>query len=499
MSRHNLRRQRQLRAIGEELRRLPGVAISGVLTAEEVAAAAEQCSLRFRQRLFSPFVTLWLFVWQAISPDGSCREAVLRLLADRPIDGRGEAITATTGSYCRARQRLPFGLIVTLVGMVANRLFQRLSKEHLWCGRRVKIVDGTTVSMPDTAANQLRFPQSRSQKAGLGFPIARLVGVFCWSSGALLTHATGPCKGKNASELGLLRGLLDQFSAGEVVLGDRYYASYFMIALFQMRGVDVLFPQHQRRKSDFRKGRRLSRGDHMVTWHKPKRPDWLEEALYQQLPETLLIREFRNGRRVLVTTLVDPQEASVHALSALYQTRWHCELDLRAIKQVLDMAILRCQTPDRVEKEIAIHLLAYNLLRAVLLEASRHDARAPRTVSFKAALQTLLAQGALLWLCEQSRSVIDALLARLATEQVGDRPGRYEPRAIKRRPKPRALLNQPRAEARRREHRHHQALATGIPPDAGRKDLFGGTAAARPTTPRQPPPPQPSRTGSHGV
>ena len=244
-----------------------------------------------------------------------------------------------------------------------------------------------------------------------------------------------------------------------MLLGDRFYASYFLITLFQARGVDVLFPQHQRRTSDFRKGRRLGRADHVVTWNKPKRPDWLTAALYQQLPETLVIREFRNGRRVLVTTLLDPQQASVPALSALYQTRWHCELDLRAIKQVLAMDILRCQSPDMVEREIAVHLLAYHLLRALLLEASRHASVAPRTLSFKAALQTLLAHGALLWLGELNGSVIHALLVRLANERVGDRPGRCEPRAIKRRPKPRPLLNQPRAVARRRLRRLQQALA----------------------------------------
>jgi hypothetical protein len=455
----HLRRQQQLSDIREELRRLPGLTISGVLTAEEVAAATHQCSLRFRQRLFSPFVTLWLFVWQALSPDGSCREAVLRLWADRPLNPRGKAIMATTGSYCRARQRLPLALLVALIERVAQQLFQRLSEEHWWCGRRVKIVDGTTVSMPDPAANQARFPQSRAQKPGLGFPIARLVGVFCWSSGALLAHATGPCTGKNTSELGLLRGLLEHFSAGDVALGDRFYASYCLIALFQARGVDVLFPQHQRRQSDFRKGRRLGHHDHVVTWHKPKRPDWLTEALYQQLPEALTIREFRNGRRVLVTPLLDPQQASVPALSALYQTRWHGELDLRAIQQVLGMDILRCQSPDMVEKESAVHLLAYKLLRALLGEAARQAQVAPRTLSCKAALQTLLAPGALLWLSALSGSMIHALLARLADERVGDRPGRCEPRAINRRPKPRALLNQPRAVARRRLRRQQQADA----------------------------------------
>jgi hypothetical protein len=221
----------------------------------------------------------------------------------------------------------------------------------------------------------------------------------------------------------------------------------------------VLFPQHQRRQSDFRRGRRLGRGDHVVRWDKPKRPDWLEESLYQQLPDTLLIREFRDGRRVLVTTLIDARQASVQALAALYRTRWHCELDLRAIKQVLAMDILRCQSPEMIEKEIAVHLLAYNLLRAVLVEASRPAAVAPRTLSFKAALQMLLAQGALLWLRPISRRRHSALLARLAGERVGDRPERCEPRAIKRRPKPRPLLNQPRAEARARLLREHAARA----------------------------------------
>ncbi len=156
-----------------------------------------------------------------------------------------------------------------------------------------------------------------------------------------------------------------------------------MIAWFQQRGVDVLCPQHQRRRSDFRKGRRLGRGDHVVVWTKPKRPDWLEEPRDQQLPDTLTIREFRDGRRVLVTTLIDPQQATVPVLRALYQTRWHGELDLRAIQQVLAMDILRRQTPDRVEKEIAVHLPAYNLLRALLPEASRPEALAPRTRKFQ--------------------------------------------------------------------------------------------------------------------
>lgn len=182
----------------------------------------------------------------------------------------------------------------------------------------------------------------------------------------------------------------------------------------------------------------MGRGDHVVVRTQPKRPDGLEETRYQQRPDTLTIREFRDGRRVLVTTLIDPQQATVPVLRALDQTRWHGELDLRAIQQVLAMDILRCQQPDRIEKEIAVPLLAYNLLRARLLEASRPDTLAPRPLGFTAILQTLLAHGARLWQSEPTRRMIDTLLARLASEHPGDRPGRCEPRAIKRRPKPRA-------------------------------------------------------------
>jgi len=398
--------------------------------------------------VFSPFVTLWMFVWQALSPGASCREAVLRLLSYRQSRGM-MIISARTGAYCRARGRLSIHLVVALMTRVAEKLHTRESPSARWLGRRVKIVDGTTVSMPDTAANQCRFPQQSSQKPGLGFPIARLLGVFCWSSGALMAHATGPVKGKTNSELGLLRGLLGHFQPGDVVLGDRYFSSYFMIALLIHHGVDVVFRQHQRRKTDFRRGRSLGRRDHLVEWQKPRCPDWLDADFYAQLPDCLTMRELRAGNKVLVTTLLDPHEFSAEALQALYQTRWHCELDLRSIKQMLRMDVLRGQTPAMVEKEIAIHLLAYNLIRALLAKAADVHHLPPRSLSFTAALNLLLAQGMLWVTLTMSRKVAAEILTTLAGQRVGQRPGRCEPRAVKRRPKPHPLLKQPRREARR--------------------------------------------------
>lgn len=445
----SVRMTARLERAAEQCRRLPANTITEVLSAHEVLSLAAQYGVKFRERLFPPLVTLWLFVWQALDPNGSCREAVWRLLSEQGLGARKPKTSVNTNSYCQARKRLSMALVVALYRRVAQRCIERLDEIHLWLGRRVKIADGTSVSMPDTADNQARYPQQAGQKPGLGFPIARLTGVFCWSSGVLLAHATGPFKGKGASELAQLYTLLETFESGDVALADRYFASYVVIALFLSRGVDVVFRQHQRRKIDFRRGQSLGPCDHLITLTKPALcPKWLPRERFEQLPEQLTVRELREGELTLVTTLLDPQRYPRSAIVALYHTRWHCELDLRAIKQVLGMEILRCQTPDMVEKEIAIHILAYNLLRALLLKAALAHEVAPRTVSFKAAQQMLRVHGALLWWCQLAPEIVDAWLAALAAERVGQRPGRCEPRAVKRRPKTQKLLNQPRAQAR---------------------------------------------------
>lgn len=424
--------------------------ISQVLDVEEVMDVTRALGIRYRTRMFSPWVTLWTFLWQVISPDHSCRGALMRLHHDQVSSG-SQRCNTDTGAYCRARLRLSYDLIVGLYRRVAQRLHSRLTDESLlWCGRRVKIVDGSTVSMPDTPANQARFPQQRNQKKGLGFPIARLVAVLCWGSGAILDLATCPYQGKEHSELGMLRTLLDHLAPKDVILGDRFYANYFMIALLHRRGVDVVMRQHQLRKFDFRRGKRLGRGDHMVAWRKPKCPPWMARETYDLLPDRLAIREIKAGKLVLVTTLLDPDAFRSESVVALYQSRWHAELDLRAIKQTMSMDVLRCLTPDMVLKEIAVHVLAYNLIRAVMFEAAQQHELSPRTLSFKACLQFLLGHRGGLGCRPLDSCTAQPFLIVLITHRVGERPGRHEPRAVKRRPKPYPLLMEPRDQARAR-------------------------------------------------
>ena len=217
----------------------------------------------------------------------------------------------------------------------------------------------------------------------------------------------GPYKGKETGETALFRTLLDGLEAGEVVLGDRCFASYFMIAELMQRGVDGLFRMHQRRKFDFRGGRQLGFEHHIVTWTKPERPEWIDEETYAQIPNTMEIRElrfkvqkpgFRVNELVLVTTMLDAEEYTKEELADLFLQRWNIELDLRSIKDVLQMDVLRCKTPEMVEKEIWIHLLAYNLIRGVAAKAAEAHDKQPRLISFKGTLQTMTAfQETLRW------------------------------------------------------------------------------------------------------
>jgi hypothetical protein len=317
-----------------------------------------------------------------------------------------------------------------------------------WRGRTVKLVDGTGLSMPDTPGNQARYPQPSSQAPGVGFPLARLVGVICLSTGAVVDAAMGPFSGKGHSEHSLMRQLLGAFHAGEVMLADALYCSYWLIAALQSLGVDVVFEQHGSRITDFRRGRRLATRDHIVSWHKPKqRPSWMTLKQYETFPNELMMREVKGGKRVLVTTMLDPREVRKKELLELYVQRWHVELDLRNIKTTLGMDVLRCLTPEMVEKELWVNLLAYNLIRLLMAQAAVESGFHPRELSFKHTVQIWLQ-----WLsvrCGHGQDWHrDILLKLIVQVRVGHRPGRIEPRARKRRPKPYPWLKVPRHRAR---------------------------------------------------
>lgn len=430
-----------------------------VLDAGMVNRALDAEGAAFHERIYTPLVTLCLFLSQVIDPDHSCRAAVARLIVWLAVNKR-KTCAPDTASYCEARLRLPEGVIVRLVRETARRIDGRGPDAWLWKGRSVTLVDGTTASMPDSSANQKEYPQSNTQGIGLGFPLVRLVALISLATGAVRDLALGPYRGEETGETALFRTLWGGLGSGEIVLGDRYFGSFFGIAGLSERGVDVLFRMHQRRKFDFRRGRRLGVLDHVVAWPKPARPDWMDEETYAQSAGELKVRElrvtvdqpgFRVNELVLVTTLLDAEEYTKLEVSDLFLERWNIELDFRSIKVFLGMDVLRCKTPEMVRKEIWMHLLAYNLIRGVMRDAAEAHDKRPRHLSFKGALQTMTAfQDALRWARPGDHArLIEEMLKAISCHKVGDRFGRVEPRANKRRPKPQRYLTEPRRQARK--------------------------------------------------
>jgi hypothetical protein len=454
------RRARQIKALRTQFAQADGLPFADVLTADRLERALRDEKAVWREAVYTPVLTLWAFLSQVVHPDGSCRAAVARALAW--LVSRGERpCSPQTGPYCKARQRLPESLLHRLVRETGQELHRRSPPAWLWKGRHVKIADGTTVSMPDTPANQAAYPQAPSQKPGLGFPLARLVVVFSLACGTVLETALGRYQGKQAGENSLLRTLADTFAPDDVLLADRYFGGWFDIALWRQRGVDVVVRLHQLRRCDLRRGRRLGPGEHVVAWPKPARPAWMDETTYHALPDDLLLREvrvrvpqrgFRTRDLVVVTTLLDAAAYSAADLAELYRLRWHAELDLRSLKETLGMGVLRCQSPGMVRKEVWAHLLTYNLIRAVLAATAVDLGADPRQLSFKGGVQALTAFAERLLAADEATTaeLYEWLLVMIGAHLVGDRPDRVEPRARKRRPKQYPLLTKPRDEARRK-------------------------------------------------
>jgi hypothetical protein len=440
-----------------------GLHFAEVLPEEHIQATFDAEGVRFAQAaedVYTPPLTLWAFLSQMLfkGEQRSCLAAVSRVVTLMVALGRRPP-SDNTGDYCRARAKLPEPVIRRLTLDAAARMEQAIPVSWLWRCRHVKLVDGTTATTADTPQNQAVWPQSSAQAAGLGFPMLRIVVLLSLATGMLCGMAEGPCAGKETGEMALFRQLLEQLSRGDIVLGDRYYCSYFMIALLQEMGVDVVTRLHQARAADFRRGQKLGQGDHLVTWLRPQRPEWMDEETYARMPATLTLREvkvevrepgFRTEGFVVVTTLLDARWYTCQEIAALYRKRWLAELDIRAIKETLGLDILRCKTPEMVRKELWTGLLVYNLLRQVMAQSAAQQGATPRRVSFAATGQKVAAGWCLLPLSEPqlATQIVAAHLQQLAAHEVGHRPNRIEPRAVKRRPKPHALLMQPRAEAR---------------------------------------------------
>jgi hypothetical protein len=476
----------------------PDLPLGQLLTPAEVQQAFDEHQVDFgrtAKAVFTPPILLWTWLWQCLSKARSTGAAVIRtsvLLAALELP----PWSADTGTYCRARAKLPIGLLRTLALTVGQRLEAAAAPAWLWHGRHVHLLDGSTATLADTPANQAAYPQSRSQGAGLGFPLLRLVVLLGLATAAVEGLAYGPYQGKETGETALARQLVDGLRTGEVVVADRYYCSYWLVALLLDLGVQVVFRMHQKRKYDFRRGQRLGHGDHVVVWQRPQRPEWMTAAEYAEVPQELRVRELQvqvaaKGSRtkalVLVTTLLDGEEFPKEDIADLYRQRWQAELDLRSLKQTLGMDHLRCTAPELVERELWMYVLSYNLVRKVMAQAAlwaqehrqgqrRRPGRrvtertwTPREFSFTGAVEQVMS-----WWHENTtgasatqRSRYEALLSAVSRKRVGQRPGRCEPRAVKRRPKEYDRLMEPRATARAR-------LLGELPPRGAQGKVAGG-------------------------
>src|SRR6478672_6763669 len=372
-----------------------GLPFTDVLT-DQVLADALAAVGHWLDRVFSPLVTLWVFLGQVLSADHSCRAAVARLNAHRVAHGQ-RPCSAHTGAYCQARKRLPERFVADVARRTGQELDARAAPGWRWKGRRVYVYDGSSVTMPDTPANQAAYPPPAAQRPGVGFPLARIAAAFSLACGAVVELGVCRYAGNGQSELGMLRTLWGLFRPGDVVLADRLLCSWAELVMLKLRGVDTV-TRLSRRTADFRRGRRLGPGDHVVAWPKPQKPRAMDRRTYNALPDSLAIREvrvtvaqpgFRTRSLVVVTTLPDPEAVTAADLAGLYGQRRSAELDLRSLKRTLQMGTLRCKTPELVRKEVWAHVLAYNLIRAVMAQAAAAHGRDPRDVSFKGAAQTL--------------------------------------------------------------------------------------------------------------
>jgi hypothetical protein len=428
------------------------------LSQTDLAAAAARENYQWRNRLWTPAQTVWAFLLQVLHPGWACRTTVAEVLAQQAAAGAPLAASPEPTAYCQGRKRLPLAVFRQALQTVGGTLQRKVGAEHRWCGRRVWVVDGSSGSMPDTPELQEAFGQPPGQKKGCGFPVAKMVAMFRWASGAVLDVAIGTYR---RNELSLWRQLWAQLQAGDVVLGDRFYGAYASLAQLTDRGCDGVYRLwgSRTRSVDFRKGQRLGKNDGLFVWYRsPQCPRTLSREEFALLPASLTVRVLRFDTRVkgfrsrtilVVTTLRDSQQYPLEQIAALYRDRWTAELHIREVKTTLRMEILRGQSEDIVRQEIYMHFLAYNLIRALLWQAAQAHGQPPHRLSFAGTVQRLQAIAPYLWLfagTSRAAQLHTWLLSWIARDVLPERPNRLEPRVLKRRPKPYKRLPHPREE-----------------------------------------------------
>ena len=436
----------------------PGLPFAGVLSAERIERIFSEHGNQFGTGgIYSTAVVVWAFLGQVLS-DGkhaACEAAVASIITFR-LQCNLSSPTADTGDYCRARAKVSEAALRSVAVEVAADMESQADTRWLWKGHHAKLVDGTTFTMPDTTKNQKAFPSPKSQKKGIGLPIARIAVILSLATACALDLALAPYAGKETGETALLRQLLSSFNAGDVAVMDRFYCSFMMIAQLLQRNVQVCARMHHRRHVDFRRGRRLGKYDHIIVWTKPARPAWMDQATYDGIPDTMEMREIsytvvepgRRSKRITVaTTFTDAAAFSKEDIAELYGFRWNSELDIRSIKQAMNLSHVRCKSPEMVRKELWITILGYNLIRTTAAAAALLHDKQPRQISFTGACQFVLA-GWMVACCREDNRELTSLyltvLKRISECEVANRPGRLEPRVLKRRRHGYPLMQKPR-------------------------------------------------------
>lgn len=416
-----------------------------------------------RDRCWNLRLVFWTFLWQVAQAGSSCREAIRQAQTLCRLQGQ-RLPPDTTSPYCQARGNLPLERLDDIHQHLCQEAQAALAQQDLWCGHRVGVIDGSTLTLPDTPENQEAFPQQSAQKPGCGFPILRLLALFDLATGLLTGWVAGTW---HQHEMTLVQSLWDHLAANDVLLGDRGFCSWGLLAQCLRRGIHAVLRVRGSRRCDFRRGRRLSKHERLVHWEKPRqRSTTIPEQEWLLLPDVLELRlvrcclhvpGFRTRQVILVTTLLDRLKYPASALAQLYLRRWDMELTLRHLKTTLQMEHLSCMNPQNVQRELRLHLLVHNLVRRVMFQAARLHRRSLRRMSFAGALASCrrYAEAMLQTASKRKRKqLFEEMIRAVATDEVPDRPGRREPRALKRRNKPYPYLTCHRRRFREILHRN---------------------------------------------
>lgn len=415
-----------------------------ILEKNKLTSNIDKYTSNNRNRIYTQKQTLGMFLSQALNKDSSCQKVV----NENSLKLKLHKISCSikTGAYCKARKRLDDLMISNMCQDLAIKSETKVNLRWKYKKKNIYLIDGTTLTMPDTISNQEKYPQSKVQKQGLGFPICRMVAIVSLYTGCIVNADISSYTGKGASEQTLLRNMLSTFKKGDLLLADAFYSTYSLINYLIEHEINFIFVQNGARSqtTNFNSGEYLGKNDHIITIKKHFKPEWMDKKTYQNSPKELNIREVKIGGKILITNMLCPKETPAKEIQQLYKNRWQIEVDFRNIKSTLGLKSFTCKTPQMIKKEMWIYFLAYNLIRSIMLDSAIYNKIYPRQISFKHTLQLMQSYKYLQYkIIHYSK-----LLFLISKNIIGNRQGRIEPRALKKRPSKMPLLMKRRNEAR---------------------------------------------------